>query len=154
MLTCTTLRCQTVVLRFENCSLSASSLPWEPRRRRLTCPRSFHVAQAAFPPAVLVLLEGADRAVRERYSVHAASGGSRQSRSCRTMRGTKSFRIPASSSISTGTMQAAPGSSLKIRAAHRALFPNGTQRTIGGTCKRVEEVLRVMSEHARQLPLK
>src|SRR5882757_10565233 len=44
-----------------------------------TNPWSFHVADAALPPAGVVLLEGADRALRERYSVYAQQGRSRQS---------------------------------------------------------------------------
>src|ERR1700739_1624352 len=37
-----------------------------------------HVTHAAFPSAVVVLLEGADRPLRERYAVRAAYGRSRQ----------------------------------------------------------------------------
>jgi hypothetical protein len=37
-----------------------------------------HVAYAAFPPAVVVLLEGADSAVRERHAVQAERGQSRR----------------------------------------------------------------------------
>ena len=50
------------------------------RRKNDKREREENVLDPAFPPAVVVLLEGADRALRERHAVHTEPGQSRRSR--------------------------------------------------------------------------